>query len=490
MNFSSVEFFAFFICLFACYQLLPWRSARSALLLAASLFFYAWAGLFDLAIFLFVIAVSFCAAYFAGKWPSLKKLFISTGICVLVAHLILWKYSPWILGNLQMIFPGLHAGRPLYLHLPLGISFFTFTGIAFLVDYSRGKTAMMTFREYLLFHSFFSNLIAGPIVRADQLAPALGRLESPSAEDMGVGLMLIARGFFKKMVIADRLAPFVDIVFASPGQFNRHTLIWALAGFLVQVWADFSGYTDMGRGTARMLGIRLPENFLSPLLSRKPSEFWDRWHITLTRWMRDYVWAPIAGSPLSALITSLLIGLWHGSNWTFLVWGLYWRVLVIIERSIERSGLGRVWERSVPESVRHVLLVPTAFALASFGSIFFRCPDMSSCMTFLHGLLQGPLDTASVLSPGQAFHQNIYPSFLMAFLLEAIFYRSLLDGRFSLLEWLRTRGYADWIEGVFARPWAGRALGFACGVLIAAVVAASIALRQYDNFAPFIYFQF
>ena len=178
--------------------------------------------------------------------------------------------------------------------LPVGISFFTLQSIAYMVDYSRGQTEFVSLPVYALFKSFFAQLLAGPIVRGSQLNPQLKVLRRAEPAEISLGVSLFVLGFVKKMVVADRVAYFVDAVFSSPQNFGRYALLKALLGYTVQIWADFSGYTDMGRGAALILGIRLPENFLSPYFSQSPSEFWRRWHITLSTWITDYIFTPLA----------------------------------------------------------------------------------------------------------------------------------------------------------------------------------------------------
>ncbi|MBI3288271.1 MAG: MBOAT family protein [Elusimicrobia bacterium] len=286
-----------------------------------------------------VFLASWLAAASAQRWPRWRRPWIYAGVSIMAAHLCFWKYAPSVVAAIQRACPAFWGGAKLALPLPLGISFFTLQGIAYLVDYERGDAKFMSLREYILFKSFFAQLIAGPITRARELLPQLEHLTRPSEADLADGLALFSLGLLKKLVIADRMDLVADAVFSSPGQFGRAALLAGLVGYAVQIWADFSGYTDMGRGCARMLGIRLPENFLSPYLARSPSEFWRRWHITLSEWIRDYIYKPLGGGrggPARALgvlvLTMAVSGLWHGSSLTFLLWGLYHAGLLAVER--------------------------------------------------------------------------------------------------------------------------------------------------------------
>src|SRR6185295_14430513 len=196
-----------------------------------------------------------------------------------LAHLVTWKYLPWLLNWKSVV--------------PLGISFYTLQKIGYLADVYRGKSKPISLRQYLLFNGFFAQLIAGPITRASVLIAQLERLEPLRKSNLMTGAGLFALGFFKKVIIADNLGVFVDRVFGHVPGHGRIELLLAVIAFTSQLWADISGYTDMGRGAAKMFGIELPENFASPFLSRGPSEFWRRWHITVSEWFRDCLFTPL-----------------------------------------------------------------------------------------------------------------------------------------------------------------------------------------------------
>jgi alginate O-acetyltransferase complex protein AlgI len=480
MIYSNPEFFLLLTATWLLYRFLPSPRARFAVLLGASVFFYSWAGVFDSLIFLFVVTVSWTAVWLARRKPATRSWAIPAGITVMALHLFFWKYASWAVGQIQLFAPGFLGGRRPVIPLPVGISFFTLQGIAYLVDFRRGEAEFMGLKEYLLFKSFFAQLIAGPIVRAHQLLPQLRRLERPTADDFACGVGLFAMGFFKKVVLADRVALFVDPIFGAPGQWGRAALATAVAGYTVQIWADFSGYTDMGRGCARMLGFRLPENFLSPYLARRPSEFWKRWHITLSEWIRDYVYIPLGGSrgnPVRALavviITMSLSGLWHGANWTFVVWGLYHGVLLVTERLA--PDVFAALPRLVADFARRLLML----AATAFGWLLFRAPDLASAGRFLRGMLSGG---------GQApMHaRNVWPAVLICAGLQILLYQDLETGRRPLWEFLGRRWSA--LSGDGRSEWAPAA-GFAAGCALAGVIALSIALRS-PHARAFIYFAF
>ncbi len=489
MSYIRPEFFLFFAFVLGVYLVVRGRSPRTALLIAASLAYYACAGLFDLLIFLAVVVFSYCAARLAQAHPRRRGFFLFTAVAALTAHLVFWKYLPWIASGWQTLDPAFMGGRSIALRLPLGISFFTFQGIAYLVDYWRETIVMMGFAEYLLYHSLFSHMIAGPIVRARQLLPQLRELTGPTPEDLGVGAALFARGLVKKMLIADRVAPFVDMVFVSPGKWGREALVWSAIGFAVQLWGDFSGYTDMGRGTARMLGLRLPENFMSPFLCRKPSEFWERWHITLSHWARDYVFWPLRQWALAPFATALLLGLWHGSNWTFLLWGFYLRALFVAEDAVCASPVGRLWSR-LPDALRHAALIPLTLTANIAGIVIFRSESLSKLLEYIAALFGGPLNGAASTAFGTTVMlEHFYPAAALALFFEALFYRRLQNR-----EW-RPFGACSGANALDSavRALEARVVAWPAGLVLGAAVAASalaaIFFRQGDA-ASFIYFSF
>lgn len=463
MLYSSPEFILLFLLTFAAFGLAARHAARFTILLAASLLFYAWAGLFDAAIFCFVVTISWLTVALARRFPGAKDRLIASGITVMSAHLFFWKYASWASAQVQIIFPDFLGGARLDLPLPVGISFFTLQGIAYLVDYGRGQADYMRWPMFLLYKSFFAQLVAGPIVRARQLLPQLQRLEGPSREDVSAGLGLFVMGFFKKFAVADRAALFVDAVFKAPQSFDRLTLIQAVLGYTVQIWADFSGYTDMGRGAARMLGIRLPENFLSPYLARAPSEFWRRWHVTLSEWIRDYVYIPLGGSrgaPLRVLAvvvaTMTISGLWHGAEWHFLAWGLYHGALLVGERKLGVVLAEAGWARAAQTG--------GMFLLTAFGWLIFRAESLPALGAYLRAFGSG---TASAAAPAHALS-------VWAGLFFCAAAHGLSDSGF--LERFRERELSA-------------SAGLGAGLALAAVFVLALVLRPSGSKA-FIYFQF
>lgn len=475
--YSNPEFFVLFALTLAAYALASSYKARFRVLLASSLLFYAWAGLFDAAVFVLVILVSWLAVWGSEKRPDWKRWLIPSGILVITAHLLVWKYASWLVAQVQSVRPGFLGGREVRLPLPVGISFFTLQSIAYLVDYSRGQCRFVGLEEYALFKSFFAQLLAGPIVRGRQLFPQLEKLERPSPSDFSLGVSLFALGFFKKVAIADRVAYTADVVFSSPGLYGRAALLKALLAYTVQIWADFSGYTDMGRGAALMLGIRLPENFLSPYLSQTPSEFWRRWHITLSQWITDYIFTPLAlrsralGAQglflFSAVATMLIAGLWHGAGWNFALFGLYHGVLLVLEK---RGILPR--EPAKTGTARSFVQMALMFPLVMGGWLLFRVEDMARLGAFLRGLAFG------AAAPLAVSGRSVLVLAAACLGLQALLYYDFDSRRWVFLE----RFAVD-------EARLGPAAGVCAGVALAALMAAGLLLRP-SQARGFIYFQF
>ncbi len=479
MIYSNPEFILLFLTLWFLYVPISTYWYRFSLLLTASWVFYSWVGPLDSLIFLLVIFVCWLSVSLAQKFPRQKKFFVGVGVFVTATHLLVWKYAPWLVSQIQILYPGFMHAKPLTLPLPVGISFFTLQGIAYLVDFGRGNAAYISFPKLNLFKSFFAQLVAGPIVRFWQLEPQLERLPTPRLEQVTLGLALFCLGFFKKLFIADRASGFIETVFLHPDIYGRGILLQALLGYSAQIWADFSGYVDMGRGAALMLGITLPVNFLSPYLSTRPSEFWRRWHITLSQWIRDFIYIPMGGNrgaPIKTafvlLLTMAISGLWHGANWTFLIWGLYHGILLVIERW---------WEKGKTAAPRGVLAtIPSMaimFVLTAFGWLIFRAPSLELLGTFLRALWEGDGNAGSPING-----PSVWMSVALCFGIQILFYYDFRKNNHPLLEKL--------IEPIKAALRTPILAGLACGVFLAALATATVFFRASPTALSFIYFQF
>jgi D-alanyl-lipoteichoic acid acyltransferase DltB (MBOAT superfamily) len=298
---------------------------------------------------------------------------------------------------------GLHLGLPLMqLVLPVGISFFTFMAISYIVDVYRGRFRPVGWIDVFLYLSFFPHLVAGPIVRPDELIPQLVVRRDPRHIDVAGSAWLILGGLFKKVVVSSYLAAtVVDPVFGDPSRHSALDAAFAVVGYAIVIYADFSGYTDIAIGVAKLLGFQFPQNFDRPYAATSLQDFWRRWHITLSRWLRDYLYIPFGGSRkgesrayVNILLTMVLGGLWHGAGWTFVFWGLY-------------HGVGQAvgaWKRAhLPERTETPMLLWRrrlgTFALVCVGWVFFRADSMSHAFSMLWRFLAGWTTPTHVVNP-------------------------------------------------------------------------------------------
>jgi len=389
VTFIQSEFLVFFSVLFTVYWLVRDRIAQNVLLIGASALFYGWVHPW----FLILLYVSAIVDYLAGlgieRYPGRKGLVLAASLSANLALLGYYKYCDFFLVNLAAVLHalGIHNSvAPLGVLLPAGISFYTFQSMAYSIDVYRGELKpRKNLLDYLLAVSFFCHLVAGPVQRASNL---LLQAETPRRFDwdnVRSGLSLALWGAFKKMVVADTVSPYVDKVFSLESPSGP--MVWAATlGFTVQILADFSGYSDIARGTARMLGWDLMLNFDHPYLATSPSDFWRRWHISFSSWIRDYLYIPLGGSRGGFWRTSfattgamLISGLWHGASWNFVVWGGYHALLQIGYRVV-KPRIPKAVRDSRIGAVGAVLLM---FGWTVFGWLLFRVADLSRIVQFL-----------------------------------------------------------------------------------------------------------
>jgi len=340
MQFNSIEFFIFLTTIIILINCIRKSYHQQLLLIGASYLFYWTTSNYFILLLLFVTAISFQAGetIYHTNHPIQKKIIlIFTLICLLIP-LAFFKYYNFGIGILNQILYN-HTLLPdfpiLELILPIGISFFTFSAISYVIDiYNDTIQPEENFFKYALFISYFPHLLAGPIVRAGQFLPQLKSRISINQENVKIGITLMMWGFVKKFVIADSCAPIVNEIFSNPTEFTSFYIIYATILFGIQIYCDFSGYIDIALGAAELIGFHLPQNFFRPYLSKNPTEFWRRWNITLSKFIRDYVYIPLGGNRKGKIRTyfniefsMLLCGLWHGAAWNFLIWGGYHGIL-------------------------------------------------------------------------------------------------------------------------------------------------------------------
>lgn len=388
MLFQTAAYFLFFAILLAAFYSLPLRawSVRKAWLLAASYFFYACWNWKFVPLLLSLTIVDFAAAILLERaGDRFRRPALAISLAANLGFLAFFKYFNFLAGN----FAGI-LGRPddtfmLKIVLPLGISFHTFQSMSYVIDVCRRQQkAIRNFADYALFVAFFPQLVAGPIVRAEEFFGDLDRWRAPSAAEIHRGLFLILMGLVKKAALADQFAGVADAYFtnihASPGALSA----WSGAlAFAMQIFFDFSGYTDIAIGCAALLGFHFPRNFNRPYLASGIAEFWRRWHMSLSRWLRDYLYIPLGGNRrgawrtyLNLMITMLLGGLWHGASWKFVIWGGYHGALL---------SLGKMWNSirgNRPSNAltwaARPLQIAFTFGLVTIGWVFFRAETLSN----------------------------------------------------------------------------------------------------------------
>jgi alginate O-acetyltransferase complex protein AlgI len=352
MIFASKAFFVFLLTVLVVYHLLGRRSHKYAVLLAASWLFYAWIS----PQYLWVIVLCTVIDYAAGLRieaatdDRTRRRWLSLSIAANLGLLFSFKYTAFVYDNavsFAHLFGAPVAERHWEILLPLGISFHTFQGISYTVDvYRRQIKAVGSFLDYAFFVAFFPQLAAGPIVRAAEFLPQMAAPPRVSARQVADGLHFFVLGLFKKLFVADQLdALFVGPVFADPAAFDPVARQWACLAWVAQIYCDFSGYSDMAIGCAKWFGFELPRNFDFPYLATSITDFWRRWHLSLSTWLRDYLYFPLGGSRkgeartyLNLIVVFVTCGLWHGATWAWFVYGLYNGVLM---------GLHRAWDRSL-----------------------------------------------------------------------------------------------------------------------------------------------
>ena len=414
MLFNSNAFYVFLPIVFAIYWLTPPKH-RWGVLLVSSYYFYMSANASYIFLILLTTAVSYTTALILEKTenPKKRKLCIWTALVVCLGLLFFFKYFNFLSKSLVSLLKSVSISMSpvtLNLVLPVGISFYTFQTLGYVIDVYKGRTkACRHFGKYAAFVSFFPLLLAGPIERAEHLMPQMEEEHSFDCDKAIRGAKLIAWGYFKKIAIADVLSSSVDIVYNQVTNFTGLALGVATFFYAFQVYCDFSGYSDIARGVACLFDIDLVNNFKSPYFAASIKEFWGRWHISLSTWFRDYVYIPLGGSRAGTwktyrnlIITFLISGLWHGANWTFVVWGGLHGLYNVVSRLTKplRLAVNRLTRLNRCKKLHHFLQRAMTFCMVAFAWIFFRADTLSdawyvishmfrNCQYFLPYLREG-----------------------------------------------------------------------------------------------------
>jgi alginate O-acetyltransferase complex protein AlgI len=464
--FPTIEFAAFFVVVFVLsWALMPHPRAWRPFIVVASYIFYGWVDWRWVLLLMASTLVNTVAGQVIARSPSelTRKRALIAAVAFDLGLLCVFKYLGFFVTEVDDFLDALGLGSPLPLLqivLPIGISFFTFQAISYVVDVYRGDTPAASLGDVAILQAFFPHLVAGPIVRANELLPQLRMPRDPRTVLAGPGLFLVAAGLAKKTVVADELARrVVDPVFGDPAAHSGAEVLLAIYGFAAQIYCDFSGYTDMAIGLALLLGFVLPQNFNRPYLAISLQDFWRRWHMTLSRWLRDYLYIPLGGNRhgerqtyRNLMLTMLLGGLWHGAAWTFVIWGgIHGAAL-----SVERWGREHLKGFRLPKWLAWLV----TFHVVCLAWVFFRSPNLGTAFDML-----GQLGAS-----GPAPLVTLPMVFLTA---AAIIFQGLPNGW-----WRRAEGW------LVTRPVTAQ------GIAFGALLVVSDAAVGEQGVAPFIYFQF
>ena len=469
MLFSSGLFWVLFLIFLPVYALLRSRRLQMVVYVVAfSLYFYYKSSAWFFMLLIITSVLDWCLSRIMSDTRKLWKrrlcLWLSIGMSLSIlgffkyANFFLWNWNQMVEGNFQ----------PLDIILPVGISFYTFQSISYIVDVYKGRVSPTeTWIEYLFFLSYFPALVAGPIVRADYFLPQIQNRDHASREEMAAGLWLIILGLVKKAVVADYIAQYNDLIFASPTGYSGLESLMGVVGYVVQIYCDFSGYSDMAIGISAIMGFRLTKNFDFPYKSRNLTDFWRRWHISLSTWLRDYVYIPLGGNRRGTLrtyvnnfLTMLVGGLWHGAAWKFVIWGGMHGVGLIVHKAL------RPWLVKIPDTwpVKAASWTLT-MAYVSFLFIFFRAASFEDAWLIIRNIF-GNFDIA-YLAP-----------FVRVRYVWLIFVAMIIAVHSLPTRWINAAG--DW----FVRaPFGAKLAVF--------VVAVQLVVQfMSEDVMPFIYFQF
>jgi alginate O-acetyltransferase complex protein AlgI len=478
MLFNSLQFLVFFPIVVALYYALP-HKFRWSLLLIASCYFY----MVFVPVYILILGFTIVIDYFAGillenSKGHHRKMWLIASIIANTGVLAVFKYYNFLNDNLTLLLKGFTIENPIpYLSilLPIGLSFHTFQAMSYTIEvYRHNQKAERNFGIYALYVMFFPQLVAGPIERPQNMLHQFHRKAELYYSNIADGIKHIVWGLFKKVVIADRISEYVNVVYNNPHDHNGSQMLIATFFFSFQIYCDFSGYSSIAIGTAKILGIDLMQNFNKPYLSLSIREFWQRWHISLSTWFRDYLYIPLGGSRVpimrgyfNTFVVFLVSGLWHGANWTFVIWGALHGFYMIFAKVTQTTrdkfnnfiGISRI------PSLLNVTQGIITFLLASFAWIFFRARSLNDALYIVENIFKA--DTLQNLNLFR-FQVDFYISFLLIIILFLI---DWLDDKKNISKWVQ-------LSPVVIR-WS----------IYLAPVIAMIVLGVWKS-ADFIYFQF
>jgi D-alanyl-lipoteichoic acid acyltransferase DltB (MBOAT superfamily) len=483
MLFNSLQFALFFPVVTLLYFLLRGNTRVAMLLGASCLFYMAFVPKYILILFLLIL-VDYSAGLLIEKAQGARrKLLLSASLCANAGMLGVFKYFNFFNANLAEAFHWMGWNYPisgLSLLLPIGLSFHTFQSMSYTIEVYRGNLkAERSLLHFALYVLFYPQLVAGPIERPQNLLHQFHEEHRFSWSNLRAGLKMMAIGLFKKVIIADRIALLVNTAYAHPEQATGLQLLLATYFFAIQIYCDFSGYSDIARGAARVMGIDLMRNFNQPYLASSLDDFWRRWHISLSTWFRDYVYFPMGGNRVSArrlclnvLVVFLVSGLWHGANWTFVAWGalhgLGFMACILTRQIRSKTAAALGYQGSAFSKFLGMFLT---FNYVSFAWIFFRAPDLSQAFTILRRIFSDLSAPIHHLHPGLSFEQFVISLGLIVALLAA-----------ELLH----RHPPRWVSNAMELKW----VRWSAYYLFAVAFAVLALLSPQQTAQTFIYFQF
>lgn len=471
MLFNSVNFIFFLPIVIILYYLIP-HKYRWILLLIASYYFY---GSWHIE-YLFLIIFSTLIDFFAGikmEQKSDKKSrvpFLLMSIITNLGLLFFFKYYNFVADNLNYLFISTSNKSLIPMMdflLPVGISFYTFQTLSYSIDVFNGEQKAEKHLGYFaLYVSFFPQLVAGPIERFSRLTPQFKKEHKLIYENFSNGFRLILYGLFIKMVIADNIAPIVDQIYSAPTEFSSYDILKGLFFYSFQIYSDFYGYSLIAIGSAKLMGINLMDNFKTPYLSKNIGEFWQRWHISLSTWFRDYLYFPLGGNKVkkakwmaNIFIVFVVSGIWHGANWTFLIWGAVYGLIYLVEHL--SNSILKINSKPKDFSIQHILLALKTFVLVTLIWVFFRSQNFNEAMLIFKSLLRnGDLSTQNLI-----IENYIWILFSLFIIFDILLYNKRFD---------------TWIDKYpFIARWS----------IYSILIFSIIVFSGVENF-PFIYFQF
>lgn len=466
MVFSSTIFvFLFLPLVLLCYFLAP-KKLKNYILLFFSLVFYIFGGPKFLLVLLFVVLIDYIGAILINK-TNKKKLFLILTLILNISTLVYFKYTGFFLENVNNIF-GLNITIP-DIVLPIGISFYTFQAMSYVIDVYRNKVSLQkNYLTLLLYVSLFPQLVAGPIVRYETIEQEL-KVRKTTFEDVEYGIRRFILGLAKKVIIANQMGALADTIFSSSDISTPVAWLGAIA-YMFQIYFDFSAYSDMAIGLGRIFGFKFLENFNFPYISKSITEFWRRWHISLSTWFRDYVYIPLGGNRkgikrqiINLFIVWLLTGFWHGAEWNFVIWGLYYFIFLMLEKFVFNKVLAKT-----PNVIRHIY---TLF-IVLIGWVIFRCESLDSIKTMFTSMFTLKITEFS-LNELLIYLETYAIYFILAIIFSMPVYYKIVDKINSLKE--------------------GK-LKLALNILhygsLIVIFIITIMFLAYSSYNPFIYFRF